>query len=325
MNNTLSIQSIGQLLLELQKLVDDQPSRKRSTKAWQLLTLAQTLADFNPAVDFALENGLALPCEVTDPKRQLNLTWVNPIDGSEMVWIPQGRCRLGEEKTLVQMAGFSLGKYPITNSQFASFLLATNYDSHPTIETADTVTEEYSNGEFLEHWPSAMPSKQKLSHPVVFVSYLDALAYCEWAGLSLPGEFQWEKAARGADGRTYPWGNQVLFDRQKIVHSRSDDTLAVDKFARTRSPYGCEQLVGNVSTWCQLGNPEQYQEIPPVRPLQKMPTARKPAFAAVRGGGFQRTRHQTLIACHRRKLSVIRRNNWVGIRPLCSLPIRPAI
>jgi serine/threonine-protein kinase len=169
---------------------------------------------------------------------------------------------------------------------------------------------------------------------MVYVSYLDALAYCEWAGLSIPGEFMWEKAARGTDGRTYPWGDDrptkvVRQDRlYRTVathgHFMAADTTEVGKLPRVRSPYGCEQMAGNVSTWCQPGDPAKAGEFPPARPQPKMPTARKPVQAAVRGGAFKRQGAQTLRTFHRRNLSVIRRNDWVGIRPACFLPVRPA-
>jgi serine/threonine-protein kinase len=177
--------------------------------------------------------------------------------------------------------------------------------------------------------------KDKFDHPVVYVSYLDALAYCEWAGLSIPGEYMWEKAARGTDGRTYPWGEaapetNVRSDlgqyRRVATHSHflATVTAEVGKLPRVRTPYGCEQMAGNVSTWCQPGDPAKADEFPPVRPQPKMPTARNPVQASVRGGAFKRQGSETLRTYHRRRLSVIRRNDWVGIRPACFLPVRPA-
>jgi formylglycine-generating enzyme required for sulfatase activity len=324
MSDTGRPQSVGPVLIELRQLSAAPSGAERAAKAWRLLTSAQVLPDFNAAVDFALENGLALPCEVTDPKRQPNLTWVNPIDGSEMVWIPPGRCRLGPDSVPVEVGGFSLAKHPITNIQFAVFTDATGYLSHENVESADSDVGEYENGEFLEHWTNGYPPRGHNDHPVVYVSYLDSLAYCEWAGLSIPGEYQWEKAARGTDGRLYPWGSSPPYGKKGFAHYGAGDTLAVSKLSRARSPYGCEQLAGNVSTWCQMGNPKKFADVPPVRPVAKVPTARKPQFATVRGGAFKRAGLRTLRGCHRRKLSVIRRNDWVGIRPACFLSVRPA-
>ncbi len=158
---------------------------------------------------------------------------------------------------------------------------------------------------------------------MVFVSYLDALAYCEWAGLSVPGEYQWEKAARGTDGRAYPWGNAAPRSGPRgatrpVAQFDIGTTAAVGVLPGTRSPYGCEQMAGNVSTWCQPGDPTKPGEFPPVHPEVTSPTA------AVRGGAFKRSGPRTLRACHRRRLSVVRRNDWVGIRPACLLPVRPA-
>jgi serine/threonine-protein kinase len=90
---------------------------------------------------------------------------------------------------------------PVTNAQFLQFLGASGYsppENHPE--------PQY----FLRHWREGRIPKGMENHPAVYVSYIDALAYCRWADLTLPTEWLWEKAARGADGRRYPWGEQSL-------------------------------------------------------------------------------------------------------------------
>ena len=95
----------------------------------------------------------------------------------------------------------------ITNAQFANFLAATGYTPHQ---------EHPDNELFLQHWGEEGPPRGLEQHPVVWVSYLDAVAYCQWAGLTLPTEWLWEKAARGPDGRPYPWGDKRIYpDRRK--------------------------------------------------------------------------------------------------------------
>lgn len=324
----------AQTLLDLEQLLL-LPQSDRGRRAWELVVRAQGNDDFHVVLDYALDKELVIPCGVGDPKREPNLTWTNPLDGSEMVWIPPGKFRFGPDKKVAEMAGFSMAKYPVTNSQFSTFRANAEYESHQTVETDESDEGEYMNGEFLEHWHLQMGfPKEKEDHPVVYVSYLDSMAYCEWAGLSIPGEFMWEKAARGPDGRTYPWGEKPPgprgFGRRRppnfvpLSHFQASETQAVDTLPRVRSPYGCEQMVGNVSTWCQPGDEEKPGEFPPFRPQPKMPTARKPVHAAVRGGAFKRAGSDTLRTYHRRKLSVIRRNDWTGIRPACFLPVRPA-
>lgn len=322
----------AQTLLDLEQLLL-LPKADRGRRAWELVVRAQANPHFHVVLDYATDKELVIPCGVSDPKREPNLTWTNPIDGSEMVWIPPGKFRFGADKEVAVMGGFSLAKHPVTNVQFDLFGHQSNYAHHESAETDESDEGEYMNGEFLQLHNNDYPG-EIASHPVVFVSYLDALAYCGWAGLSIPGEFMWEKAARGSDGRTYPWGDKEPgprgFGRRRpsnvvpLSHYQASVTAAVDTMPRVRSPYGCEQMVGNVSTWCQPGDEEKPGEFPPVRPHPNLPTARKPVFAAVRGGAFKRQGCDTLRTYHRRKLSVIRRNDWTGIRPACFLPVRPA-
>jgi serine/threonine-protein kinase len=307
-------------MVALNQLLAEPESDDRSLKAWALIVQAANKPDVHAVIDFALDHGLALPCEAADPRTQPNLTWVNPIDGSEMVWIPPGPFRVGPEKEPAECAGFSLARYPVTNAQFRAFLDAAKYPDDDVDEDEDETDEDtgWRNGYVLEHWEDrADPPQGKLQHPVVFVSYFDAFAYCRWAGLTLPGEFLWEKAARGADGRTYPWGEGPPDTR--IAHFVATGTCPVDKYDRVRSPYGCSGMVGNVSEWCQPGDEAKPGEFPPHDP------GTKDGQAAVRGSAYMRHGGSDARACHRRKLALIRRNHWTGFRPALFLPCRHAV
>jgi formylglycine-generating enzyme required for sulfatase activity len=325
----------AQTLLDLEQLLVGRRTADKKRKAWELVVRAQGNPDFHVVLDFATDKELVIPCQVTDPKHEPNLTWTNPLDGSEMVWIPPGKFRFGPEKQVAELPGFSLAKHPVSNTMFGEFLHEVTYTSHETAETDDSDEGEYLNGGFCQHWSDTEVLDKKGDHPMVYVSYFDALAYCDWAGLSIPGEYMWEKAARGTDGRIFPWGNATPETHKRTStgryqrvathgHFLATETAKVDKLPDVRSPYGCEQMAGNVSTWCQPGDEKKAGELPPFRPQPKMPTARKAEQAAVRGGAFKRQGASTLRAFHRRRLSVIRRNDWVGIRPACFLPVRPA-
>jgi len=90
--------------------------------------------------------------------------------------------------------------------------------------------------------------------PIVNITWSEAQNYCIWAGLKLPTEAQWEKAARGNDERNYPWGNTNPYKKNLMNYYGSSDgynkTAPVYKYDRGISPYGCYNMAGNVSEWC---------------------------------------------------------------------------
>src|SRR5262249_32636955 len=97
------------------------------------------------------------------------------------------------------------------------------------------------------HWPRGRALAQ---HPVVEVSFGDALAYARWAGKALPTGQQWEKAARGNRGDVFPWGDEFSADRCNVHESRIKTTTAVTRYDADASPYGAVDLCGNVWEWC---------------------------------------------------------------------------
>jgi formylglycine-generating enzyme required for sulfatase activity len=294
------------VIVALEALTKQEANKERAAAAWKLVTGAAANPDFHAVLDFAREHELVLPCEQTDATAA-NLTWTNPIDGSEMVWIPPGPFIYGTERKTAECAGFSLARWPVTNERFAAFYAETNY----------IPLDDFEHGDFLAY------GRERDRHPVTYVSLFDALAYCKWAGMMLPTEWMWEKAARGTDGRSYPWGEGYS---SKLAHGGATETSEVGKYANVRSPYGCEELIGNVSEWCF--------PMPPEAPVGAFPLpggelALRQAGATVqgvvRGGCYLRQSATAMRASHRRNLSVARRNKWVGFRPACVLPIRPAV
>jgi serine/threonine-protein kinase len=310
-------------IVELEALAKKKPTKGRALAAWKLVTAAAVNADAHGVLDFAREHELVLPCEQTD-SGAVNLTWTNPIDGSEMVWIPAGKFPHGTEGESAFLAGFSLARWPVTNAQYARFLAESGYAPDPMHVDSET---------YLTNWTKNGPPKGKDQHPVTYVSLFDALAYCRWAGLTLPTEWMWEKAARGPDGRLYPWGSGSTGNplhgapsKKSLAHVNATSTCEVGKFGHVRSPYGCEEMIGNVSEWCQPNAPGTgVGDFPPLTPAMKMPRDGETVEAVVRGACFYRTSANALKATHRRNLSVARRNQWTGFRPACVLPMRPAV
>jgi formylglycine-generating enzyme required for sulfatase activity len=311
------------LFNELQELLHQEDNKQRAFRAWQIVLEASGNSDFAVVFDFALEKELILPVDPggksADGQPRGSTIWTNPVDGSQMVWIPPGPFYVGKEKEhRAECRGFSLARHPVTNAQFKRFLDATGYtppEGHP------------SPALFLSHWRERTfgSGSAPEPNPVVWVSYLDALHYCRWAGLTLPTEWMWEKAARGPDGRDYPWGETCPVDRQKLTNVNGACTCGVGAFPRTRTAYGCEDMIGNVSEWCQTTGDGDFDHMPPGLPDLDLDLEQEGVYAAVRGSCFLRSSPSRMTCWHRRRLSITRRNQWVGFRPALPLPCRPAL
>jgi formylglycine-generating enzyme required for sulfatase activity len=132
---------------------------------------------------------------------------------------------------------FWMGKYPVTNRQYAAYVKAEGVEPP-------------------EPWEVGQALKDKDEHPVVNVSWHAARDFCRWASevsrktIRLPGEAEWEKAARGTDGRTYPWGKQETDGERFNYDQQVFDTTPVGRYSpQGDSPYGCADMAGNVWEW----------------------------------------------------------------------------
>ena len=156
----------------------------------------------------------------------------------KMVLIPAGEFIMGEDfskKSLgprhrVYLDDYYIDQYHVTNAQYRRFVAATG--RRPP-----------------SHWFGDTPPPGKENHPVAFVSWFDADAYCRWAGKRLPTEAEWEKAARGTDGRMFPWGKKYLTGRANVWQEKYKDTTPVNAFPAGRSPYGLYDMAGNLFQW----------------------------------------------------------------------------
>jgi len=186
---------------------------------------------------------------------------INPKDGAVMVWVPAGKFRMGTSKGdflrdhiknrdwamirdallhqiipnreeishhAVSLDGYWIYKYEVTVVQYRAFCQATK-----------------------RKMPKAPSWGWHDDYPIVNVNWYDATAYAAWAGALLPTEVQWEKAVRSTDGRIYPWGND--WNGTECCHSVHKETKSpspISSYKTDISPYGVEDMAGNVSEWC---------------------------------------------------------------------------
>jgi formylglycine-generating enzyme required for sulfatase activity len=143
-----------------------------------------------------------------------------------------------DHRARVSIPTFYMDRYPVTNAEFQRFVDAAKY--HPADD--HNFLKDWKNGTYPEGWGN---------RPVTWVSLEDARAYAAWAGKRLPHEWEWQYAAQGTDGRTYPWGNE--WDATAVpVPDKGREMRGPDEVSahpRGKSPFGVEDLVGNVWQW----------------------------------------------------------------------------
>ncbi len=161
------------------------------------------------------------------------------IEFSTMETIPAGSFKMGtdrfraddQDKPMHQVttAAYRMDKYPVTNAQYARFVAQSGHRPPSA-------------------WPKGHIPQGEVLNPVTLVSWYDAISYCTWAGKHLPTEIEWEKAARGTDGRRWPWGNMMdaayLNTYYSVGHAGR-----VDQYPQGASPYGAMDMAGNVYEW----------------------------------------------------------------------------
>jgi formylglycine-generating enzyme required for sulfatase activity len=240
-------------------------------------------------------------------------------DNSEMMHIPAGDFWMGcdeddldgeireKPRRKVSLNDYYIDKNPVTIGQYIEFVKSKNYNV---------------KGDFKRVIEQSFMYDQKMDHPATCLTWEDAKAYCDWAGKRLSTEAEWEKAARGTDGRFFPWGNKwdknfcdnPLMDKKEHVRKKQnfDGTLPVARFPEGASFYGLMDMVGGVEEWCSDWYDFYYYRYGHTRNPQGPPSGR---YKVIRGTS-RTTRELNSYRCSKRGFCVpdVGRISTIGFR-----------
>lgn len=211
-----------------------------------------------PAI--ATETHAATPTSTEAPVLGIGSTKVSEIDGMTLVYVPAGEFTMGsmadqgytecqkymsgcqmsyfeieEPKHQVYLNAYWIDQTEVTNAMYEK-CVKDGYCTESSSNSSDTRDSYYGNTQYADY-------------PVIYVNWNQAQGYCEWAGRHLPTEAQWEKAARGTDGRTYPWGDETPDKSLANYGDNIGDTTEVGSYPAGASPYGALDMAGNVWEW----------------------------------------------------------------------------
>ncbi len=224
---------------------------------------------------------------------------VNVKDGTVLVRIPAGAFILGSDRwpeeggeafSVNLRHEYYIAVHEITNAQYKRFVTATGHrapDRHDLDGEPDPI------------WTANGFPADRADHPVTGVSWEDAAAYCEWAGLRLPTELEWEKAARSSDGRAFPWGNDWDPDRCRSATITWTATGPVYEHPAGRSPWGLYAVAGNAAEWCV----DWYEGAPDYERYKAgddTPRLQGESLRVTRGGGWYQAEFDYLLRTSQR-------------------------
>ena len=223
---------------------------------------------------FEVESSKTIPVDVrieaADALGQAGDPRLDPANPQRWVKIPAGPFKMGAQKKNrgepnydphardyeapvheVYLESYRIGRYPVTVYEYRWFVEAGGY--------AD---RRWWGGGGFEKWQSPGGWEDQLrfpNRPVVNVSWFEAAAYCGWAGCRLPSEAEWERAARGTEGRRFPWGNEPQPDPSRLNYDRKvGHSTPVGVFPLGGTPDGIQDMAGNAWEWCQDWHDAEY-------------------------------------------------------------------
>ncbi len=197
--------------------------------------------------------------QTSDPAPELSLAekawrFQNSKDGTVLAFIPEGDFLAGKDGFRVHLHPYYLALTCVTNAQYARFLT----ESRPNSTKLASLLNLLQTAAIYKEGSTYKVDLEKADFPAVWVTWEGASAYSKWAGLRLPSELEWEKGARGVDGRLYPWGDEWGDGRSQptTVERKPEEITSVWAYPTARSPYGLYQMIGNVYEW----NADWYEE-----------------------------------------------------------------
>lgn len=228
---------------------------------------------------------------------------ISEKDGMQMVYVPAGLFIMGsfigtadeQPEHSVALDAFWIDKTEVSNGMYALCEQSGSCVRPP--DQSNTHSAYYSASQFA-------------NYPVIALDWSSANAYCTWAGRRLPTEAEWEKAARGTDGRNYPWGDTPPNDSRLNFNNSMGDTVPVGGFLGGASPYGVLDMAGNVNEWVSDWYDAGYYAISP----HSNPTGPADGILKVLRGGSWHTDEFNIRSADRHYLDPDFRNIVIGFR-----------
>ena len=208
---------------------------------------------------------------------------ISSTDGMTQLFVPAGTVKMGGLDVLLEndeipahdvtLNVFWMDQVEVTNGMYGLCVQA-GVCRLPVKLNSDNRGDYFGNPEFKDY-------------PVIQITWYDANAYCQWAGRRLPSEAEWERAARGDDMRTYPWGGEPPNEQNSNANNTVGDVTRVGSYAAGASPYGVLDMAGNVWEWmADYYNPRYYAESQTVNPTGPENGGLN-HLRVIRGGSFQ--------------------------------------
>jgi formylglycine-generating enzyme required for sulfatase activity len=257
------------------------------------------------------------PVGTPTPELTIGSSKVSPKDSMLMLYVPAGEFEMGyadgkaDEMPVhsVYLDAFWIDQTEITNRMYL-LCVEEGVCTQPVQGAHTALRHDSSTREFYYGNPEFN------DYPVIFVNHAQADEYCRWAGRRLPTEAEWEKAARGTDGRIYPWGNEPPNETLLNYDGNIGDTSKVGSYPAGASPYGALDMAGNMWEWtADFWSPDYYANSP-----IKNPKGPETGFVFVERGGSWRKSERPVRATYRHHYippilgSIVNSHNYDGYR-----------